>query len=70
MDKEVNYSGIIRRVSASVIDGVLWMIIALVSALCLILSSIPRRCDVNDIYITSTHMIIFMVTLLITYIIY
>lgn len=60
MDTKVSYAGILRRVSACAIDGVLWMIIALVSLLFL-------NYDVNDI---STHRIILMATLLITYIVF
>ncbi|MDR3132253.1 MAG: RDD family protein [Rickettsiales bacterium] len=70
MDTEISYAGILRRVLASVIDCILWITIAFVSAFCLTLSSIPHNGDVSDIYITSTHMIIFMTTLLITYIVF
>lgn len=60
MDTKVSYAGILRRVSACAIDGVLWMIIAVVSLLFL-------NHDVDDI---STHRIILMATLLITYIVF
>lgn len=57
MDTKISYAGILRRVSACVVDGVLWMIIAFVSLLF----------DLDNV---DKNMTILMATLLITYIIF
>ncbi len=59
MDTEISYAGIFRRVSACVIDGIFWITIVLIS---LILLN-------KDEGVASSHRIIFMATLLITYIV-
>ncbi|WP_019078686.1 RDD family protein, partial [Wolbachia endosymbiont of Culex molestus] len=57
MDTKISYAGILRRVLACVVDGVLWMIIAFVSLLF----------DLDNV---DKNMTILMATLLITYIIF
>ncbi|MEC4735632.1 MAG: hypothetical protein O7161_07025 [Wolbachia endosymbiont of Halictus tumulorum] len=63
MDTKISYAGILRRVLASVIDGALWVTIALVSLIFL------NSDDVDGIVTESIQRIILMVTLLIMYIV-
>ncbi|MCA4774168.1 RDD family protein [Wolbachia endosymbiont of Mansonella perstans] len=60
MDTEISYAGILRRVLASVIDGVLWVTIVLVTSFFLYLlhhSSTPYS-DTGDTYKTAIRMTI------------